>query len=77
MKRTFLATFLSIVFAMVAVACHSSDEKEIGSGLFLGLRPPGDFDFTGRGVCCKITSVPAWQVRPACGVGPSGRKRTG
>ena len=30
MKRTFLATFLSIVFAMVAVACHSSDEKEIG-----------------------------------------------
>ena len=30
MKRTFLATFLSIIFAMVAVACHSSDEKEIG-----------------------------------------------
>ena len=30
MKRTFLATVLSIVFAMVAVACHSSDEKEIG-----------------------------------------------
>ena len=30
MKRTFLATFLSIVFAMVAVACHGSDEKEIG-----------------------------------------------
>lgn len=30
MKRTFLATVLSIVFALVAVACHSSDEKEIG-----------------------------------------------
>lgn len=30
MKRTFLATVLSIIFAMVAVACHSSDEKEIG-----------------------------------------------
>ena len=30
MKRTFLATVLSIVFAMVAVACHCSDEKEIG-----------------------------------------------
>ena len=30
MKRTFLATFLSIIFAMVAVACHGSDEKEIG-----------------------------------------------
>mgnify|MGYP000528623840 CR=1 FL=1 len=30
MKRTFLATFLSIVFALVAVACHGSDEKEIG-----------------------------------------------
>ena len=30
MKRTFLATFLSILFAMVAVACHGSDEKEIG-----------------------------------------------
>lgn len=30
MKRTFLATVLSIVFAVVAVACHSSDEKEIG-----------------------------------------------
>ena len=30
MKRTFLATVLSIVFAFVAVACHSSDEKEIG-----------------------------------------------
>lgn len=30
MKRTFLATVLSIVFAMIAVACHSSDEKEIG-----------------------------------------------
>lgn len=30
MKRTFLATVLSIVFALVAVAFHSSDEKEIG-----------------------------------------------
>ena len=30
MKRTFLATFLSIVFAMLAVACNGSDEKEIG-----------------------------------------------
>ena len=30
MKKTFLTTFLSIVFAMVAVACHGSDEKEIG-----------------------------------------------
>ena len=29
MKRTFLATVLSIIFAMVAVACHGSDEKEI------------------------------------------------
>jgi hypothetical protein len=29
MKRTFLATVLSLVFALVAVACHS-DEKVIG-----------------------------------------------
>ncbi len=35
MKRTFLATFLSIIFAMVAVACHSSDEKEIRSAGYL------------------------------------------
>ena len=30
MKKTFLTTFLLIVFAMLAVACHGSDEKEIG-----------------------------------------------
>ena len=66
MKRTFLATVLSIVFAMVAVACHSSDEKEKDHGKweYEGLLSDGTkIDFNNKGewksVDCKYSTLPA------------------